>query len=138
VTSPFVKRLVSSWECLVTSESTHLSLNQAQRRAIGHGIYGIHALLRELKVEGYKGGCITDLEDALEHFEQTTAAEPPRAARSNVAVIFAQLLTLVYELRPSTLEEYGPLDAAARAYLDREAARLIELTGVLIDTSSTR
>jgi hypothetical protein len=91
-----------------------------------------------LKVEGYKGGCITDLEESLHRFKQETAAELPRAARSNVAAVFAQLLVLVYELRPSTSEEYGPLDAAARAYLDREAGRLIELTGVLIDTSSTR
>jgi len=112
-------------------------LNQAQRRAIGHGVSGMRSLLRELKTEGFKSHSIAELDEALYRFGRETNAEPPRAAKNTIAVALAQLLTLAYELRPSTLEEYGPLADEARAYLDREAGRLIQLTSALADPPST-
>jgi hypothetical protein len=110
---------------------TRLRLSAAHRWAVGHRIHDMRSLLQELRSLGYEDPRLLELEQQLEQLEQETGAAVPGPPRGRVRAALAQLHVAAFGLRPRDLEHYGELGEEARHYLEREAARLVELTAGL-------
>jgi hypothetical protein len=108
-------------------------LSETHRQTLGSRLAMMQQLITQVRHLGVESELLSELETDLtridEEVEAIRPAPPPYQARASLA----ELLLLIYELRPGALKAYGEVGEENAHYLEQASARLTELVQRALD-----
>ncbi len=107
--------------------------SETHRRTLGSRLTMMQKLISQVRDLGFESELLTEFETELARIEEEVEAITPAPPLHQARASLAELLLLIYELRPRALKAYGEIAAANASYLEQASARLTELAQRALD-----